>query len=1575
MCYLLFGLDLCISSFIFSYTKKTQLEHILLRPDTYIGSIERHNQNLWVLDNLSKRVVNRQVSYVPGLYKIFDEIIVNAADNKQRDPTMNRIEVTIAPSENMIRVWNNGNGIPIVMHQEHKVYVPELIFGHLLTGSNFDDKEEKTTGGRNGYGAKLANIFSRKFIIETADSSRGLRYKQVFENNMSRKGEPEISKFSGTDFTCVSFFPDLSRFHMDTLDQDIVSLMEKRVYDMAGTVISDGSKLNVHLNGQKIDIKSFQQYISLYDGVEAPCAFEKINDRWEIGVGMSDGSFQQVSFVNSICTSKGGTHVNYIADQITSKLVGIVKKKNKGQEVKPNQIKNHLAIYVNSLIVNPSFDSQTKENMTTKMSAFGSTCAVSEKMMKAVEKSGIIEAILNWAKFKQNAELKKKSGSKRSKVLGITKLDDANNAGTSKSRDCTLILTEGDSAKALAISGLSVVGRDFFGVFPLKGKLLNVREASHAQILKNEEIQNLVKILGLTFGKTYEDTSSLRYGHLMIMTDQDHDGSHIKGLLINFIHHFWPSLLKIDGFLQQFITPIVKCTKGKQELSFFTLPEYQQWKLENNDGKNWKIKYYKGLGTSTSQEAKEYFTNIDTHKIDFEWNGQSDDAIDMAFAKKRVDDRKMWLLGLEPGLHIDYDVDSISYDEFVNKELILFSHADNERSVPHFMDGFKPSQRKVIFGCFKRNLRNEIKVAQLAGYISEHAAYHHGEASLTQTIIGMAQNFVGSNNINLLSPCGQFGTRLMGGKDAASPRYVFTKLENIARSIFHPDDDPLLNFLDDDGQQIEPEYYVPVIPMALVNGSEGIGTGWSTSVPNYNPRDIIHNIRLMLRGERPQEMTPWYRGFGGEVLPKTGKDAGNFLVSGSADLVDDSTVVITELPVGKWTTDYKQMLESVMIGNTAAAEKKEDGSGGATVAAFVKDFKENHTDTSVLFTVTIPAEKIQEISQEKGGLQKKLKLDTSISTTNMNMFNSHGIIHKFENTVEIMDDFYRIRLQFYIKRKDYLLNKLTNEWEKLDNKVRFIQAVIQGSLVVSNRKKNELLLDLKKRNFRPFWDKIKAQEDQTAENEQDEEAIDNTNDLDKGYDYLLGMKLWSLTQEKVNELLRQRDEKQHELERLKSKTAEDLWKQDLDNLEVALDDFDAKFENSLQLDTKMSKKSQKDSRSKPNMASKSIKKIPSKTSKADDDDESGDDSMDFEEDDDFIVDDSDDEPSRSKKTKGKANSKVVASKTKPLSIKSSNTSKAPVNIKTLAPPSVTTSSNDLSVATTTTKAKAVKSTAEGRGTTTMKPIAPLSKAATIPSTTVTNDIVEENPYQTMSLLARLKLNSVSQSSLNPEIDVFKIHSNLSSSNATTSVPSTTTTTASSSSGKMSKSLSVGSKPAATKPRAKKTKKEDSEDEIDLDDFDSHDEESEDYSESEDSEDDFSSKAKKRSVGQKSVLGQIASISNVAPNKGVKRKPKGSQEVSSSNRILYSPGAHTPQPKKKSKSRMIPEAKILKKSKKIEDSEEEDEVDDDESVEEVVVKRTPKPSRARKTINYAKYEEDSEGSVDSDDESDAFVDSD
>nr|NVI79323.1 topoisomerase 2 [Cucujiformia] len=451
---------------------------------------------------------------------------VNAADNKQRDKKMDCIKIEIKQEENVISIYNNGKGIPVAMHKEENMYVPTMIFGHLLTSSNYNDEEEKVTGGRNGYGAKLCNIFSQKFTLETACKEYRKQFKQTWGDNMTKASEPKIKDFSGEDFTKVTFSPDLSKFKMDRLDDGIVALMSRRAFDIAAS--SKGVK--VFLNGTRLPIKGFKDYVELFTknkeddmGNPLKIIYEPCGERWEVAICLSpEGSFQQMSFVNSIATTKGGRHVDYVTDMIVKQLIETINKKNKGGvKVKPTQVKNHMWIFINCLIVNPSFDSQTKENMTLQVKSFGSKCTPSDKFLNAIAKSGIIEAVLTWAKLKEKTNLDKKGGSKKTKLKGIAKLEDANEAGSRNSLKCSLILTEGDSAKSLAVSGLGVIGRDYYGVFPLRGKLLNVREATHKQILENQEINNLIKILGLQYKKKYnspEEMKTLRYGKVMIMT-------------------------------------------------------------------------------------------------------------------------------------------------------------------------------------------------------------------------------------------------------------------------------------------------------------------------------------------------------------------------------------------------------------------------------------------------------------------------------------------------------------------------------------------------------------------------------------------------------------------------------------------------------------------------------------------------------------------------------------------------------------------------------------------------------------------------------------------------------------------------------------------------------------------------------------------------------------------------------------------------------------------------------------------------------------------------------------------------
>ena len=1125
---------------------------------------------------------------------------------------MKYIKVTIDKENNSISVKNGGKGIPIEIHKEYNIYVPQLIFGNLLTSSNYNDDIKKTTGGRNGYGAKLTNIFSKKFIVETADKKNGKIYKQIFSNNMLKVTEPEIKKYNKEDFTCITFQPDLQKFKMDKLDNDIISLFIKRVYDMSGVT---PKSVNVYYNEEKINIRNFQDYISMYtnaikdeDEEDAIIYYEQPNERWEIGMSLSESQFQQVSFVNSISTSKGGTHVNYVTDKIVQKILEVIQKKNKTLNIKPQHVKQHIWIFVNCLIENPAFDSQTKETLTTKKDEFGSSFDLSDKYVKQILNSGIIERCLRYAKTREEERCLKKLNGKNKKsvrLLGIEKLDDANLAGTRNSDKCTLILTEGDSAKSLAMAGIEVVGRDTFGCFPLRGKMLNVREAPPNKIAKNQEVQYLMKILGIRIGENYTDVKNLRYGSIMIMTDQDVDGSHIKGLIINFIHTFWPSLIKINGFLKQFITPIIKASKGNEIYSFYTLPEYKQWvEKRNKNIKGFKIKYYKGLGTSTSKEAQEYFSNIDKHRIYFDYTNDIDDeSIDMAFNKKKTEERKNWLMKFDPNSPpLDLDIDKISYQEFINRELVLFSLYDNQRSIPSLCDGLKPSERKILYGCFKRNLKDEVKVAQLIGYISEHSAYHHGEQSLASTIVGMSQNYVGTNNINLLMPIGQFGTRNLGGKDCASARYIYTSLNKVTRHIFNSNDFPLMNYIVEEGQKIEPNYYLPIIPMILVNGTEGIGTGWSTNVPCFNPREIIQNLKNKLNGGNFTKMHPWYKGFTGDIIEDSKKGNGSYIVNGKYywDEKDPNVLHIIEIPLKKWTRDYKNFLQGFMgieviedkdndkKGKKGKGKKNKNNDGNEEKSKekkkkpiILEDIKQNHSNNKVHFEIKFLPEFTEKFKENDALLIKTFGLQSTLSLTNMVLFDQNGKIKRYTSIEEILNIFYDLRLELYDKRKVYMLSILKKDLGILSNKVRFIKAVISEELILKNKKRAILVNELLDSGYDTMskLEKLrkKSKEEEEAEieivnqnlqneNEENEEENLKINDNKKSeikqkvpakeYDYLLTMPLWSLTFEKVEELLKQKEEKEKEFSDLEKTDREHLWMNDLDELLLALDKFE-----------------------------------------------------------------------------------------------------------------------------------------------------------------------------------------------------------------------------------------------------------------------------------------------------------------------------------------------------------------------------------------------------------------------------------
>jgi DNA topoisomerase II len=883
--------------------------------------------------------------------------------------------------------------------------------------------------------------------------------------------------------------------------------------------------------------------------------------------------FEQVSFANGICTFKGGKHVDYIVGQICRKIAALIEKKKK-LALSKNSIKvirEHMIVFLRCDVENPSFDSQTKDFLNTPSSAFGSACEVSDAFVEKLAKIGVMDAVCAISELREAKTAKKSDGKKTGSVRGIQNFMDANFAGGPKSKDCVLILCEGLSAMSGVVSGLSAADRNTVGIYPLRGKLLNVRGEQTAALTKNREITELKKIMALETGKEYgpeEVAKCLRYGKIMILTDSDVDGSHIKALCINLFHVEWPSLFRIPGFLSFMNTPILTARRAGKLLQFYNEGEYLTWKAETpNAGAGWAIKYFKGLGTSTAEEFKKYFA--DKKVVDFRYDygdepsrgwinaevcarleppNRDDDCIDKVFNKKRADERKLWLEAYDKTAYLNTSAPSVSYANFVDKELIHFSVYDCARSIPSMVDGLKVSQRKILFAAFKRKMTSEVKVAQFSGYVSEHACYHHGEVSLQGAIVNMAQTFVGSNNINLLEPRGQFGSRLQGGKDSASSRYIFTQLNPLARSLFPHVDDAVLTYTDDDGTLVEPEFYIPIIPFVLINGISGIGTGFSTSIPPYNPRDIVRYLKSYLKCasfcgdgcitaekmESSQTLTPFYEGFTGTI---TRLEKHKFLVRGVHSILNDTTVHITELPIDTWTSVY---LEKVMEPLMDAGVDK----SGAKTEPQIRNFVSNSTDKVVDIVVSFEAGRAAELADDiddngVSALEKLLKLTSTVSTSNIHLFDKHGKLRRYSGPEEIVDDFIEVRMSAYGLRKKSLLAEFARRAHKLSNRARYIQLVLDGGV------------DLRKKSNAAIDEMLEAA---------------GLARIEDSYDYLVQMPMRSVSRESVDKLLREKGELEADMASLDAAPLSQLWLADLAEFEAVYSEY-ATVRNTAQVST------------------------------------------------------------------------------------------------------------------------------------------------------------------------------------------------------------------------------------------------------------------------------------------------------------------------------------------------------------------------------------------------------------------------
>lgn len=1105
------------------YQKMDPVEHILARPDMYVGSTRSRKNEEYIAEPVDNtfRIFRSEIAFSPAILRIFVEPLSNAIDNVERSKKTKtpctKIAVNIDSETGQTSVWNDGDVVPIEIDEEEQCYNHSMIFGQLLTGSNYDDDEERIVSGRNGLGVKLCNVFSKSFKVRGFDPKTKKILTQEWKNNMRDTDGPEVhdSKLA-KGFTEVIWTPDFKQFNMKGYTQDIINLYTRYVVDAAML-----SKVPVYFNNSPVPVTSLLPYSRLYDTPtdESLAIRTKTCDV----VVTPSSEFQAISFVNGVYTRLGGKHVDAWSEAIFRPLVNKFNKKGKPQ-VNIRDVKQFFRLFVVATVDKPEYDGQDKN----KLESPDVPVSIQTKHINAIAKWTVCDQIQDIIRGKEIVVMKK-SERKRKGFTKIEGLDPANNAGTKFSKECTLIICEGLSAKTYAVAGIDKgvygkSGRDWFGIYPVRGKLLNVRNATPTSIAKNREVTDLIQAIGLRHGEDYTDDkvfSTLRYGKVMFMTDADVDGIHIEGLGLNLFHTLFPSLLERDEpYIVSMKTPIVRVFRPKVkggDLLFYDENKFREF--QSKQTKKFESKYYKGLGSSKSEDVPDTFG---TKMVEFINDEDTPLNMNKVFHKKYADMRKDWLSKYDHSKEISLDDVGETYQmgitDFVDGEMIKFSINDCKRSIPSGVDGFKESHRKILYAVKKRKLKysgKTLKVAQLGGYVAEHTNYHHGEQNLYDTITKMANEFPGSNNIPLLYRDGQFGTRGTGGKDSASARYIFTKMDMLTHLIFRDEDDVLLERVVDDGDIVEPKFYMPIIPMILVNGcTAGIGTGWSCTIPCYNPIDLIESIKVWLDNDGETmlededgtivslmpELTPWYRGFEGEISPSTN---GRFITYGICSTIKRDTVEVTELPVGMWTDNFKEKMEDHL--ETKA----------------IKTMKNYSTPKKAHFILTEAPEGI-ELNIDS------LKLHTYLSTSNMVLFNEKEQLRKYNTVDDLINDFCKLRYEYYIRRKEHQVKDLEQEARLLGNKERFIREVIDKTLNIMKVKEEIVIKTLEERGY-----------------DKDPKKVTEDGEEIGGYDYLLRMQIRTFTVEKVQKLKNDIESKLKELDALKKKSEKDLWLADL----------------------------------------------------------------------------------------------------------------------------------------------------------------------------------------------------------------------------------------------------------------------------------------------------------------------------------------------------------------------------------------------------------------------------------------------
>lgn len=1181
-------------------------EHVLLRPDMYVGSVDEADIYGIGFRNVPCKMAAEaepsehaaveagapapnpakvkaikptweSTKYVArmsqAIRKLIDEALTNALDNGFRDGSQRNIRTAIDRQSGACLVVNDGAGIPATKYEDTDKYSISVVFGQFLSGSNFGE-EDSYCGGRNGIGIACVNAFSKVFTVESACPASQTLFTQSWVDNMATEHPPSIKKFNGkVGYVRIYFQLDHQRLNTvlpeQGLSEEVMLALTSRVWDAAAC--SGLRKTNIYLATslppqtgfskfkglkelgkiiwQLLPVTNCKQYMQrlMPLGVECPTV---ATDTVSLNTGITamqlavtvvsnetaelleECGSRVVAFVNGIRCC-GGTHVKHVEARIVELVrqrVAVKLSKDNQIVVKPQAVIGRLMIVMACLCSKKAFTSQAKEVLSTPLKDLGFCWVPSNSFQTALlDKTSLVTDVIAVATEKQTAA-NQKSATNRSSTSRIEKYDPpAKGAG-----DKTLLVVEGVSAKAFATSGLQ--NRLRHGIYPLGGKLMNARSSSDLQISANKEIRDLCNILQLTPGCEYteEQVAKLPYNTLTILTDQDSDGIHILGLIVSFMHHSFPSLLRVrPDYVRRFFTPLVKAipTKGADPISFYSLKALKEWQDQTPADlrRQTEYRYFKGLGTSNSQEARECFVHEKRHTMTLRYTGEEcDKALETYFGKGHAEERKL-MIGDAYDItnQVDFAEPEITYTDVVQKDLVHFARYDTARSIPSLIDGCKIVIRKVMYYALCK-VKSRSKVAQVGAAVAAFTHYVHGESSVTESVVGIAQEHVGTNNLAYLLPSGQFGSRHLPPSKHSAVRYLHTEVQPIAFKMFRKEDADLLDYAHEEGHKVEPEYFVPVVPTILINGGCGIGTGYSTAIPCHNPLDVFAACKLIATDQSAElpEICPHWDGFTGDVIrTETGyTTVGRYTVNDEHDML-----TITELPVSKWIENYISWVKQMLM--TADDDKKRKRHSGSR--PLVLDIFNGSTEHHVHIELTTDPEVLRQLrAAGESTLLKTLQLYSHFSTNNMWGFDEKNKIVKIKDVREVVRMHSRVRLQLYATRLRHQIAIKREETEITGDTLRYVTMVVHRELLLFRevggaRLHEELEHDLVAHEFCP-------------------RALPPGGGPSFGY--LHSLPIRSLTAEKIAELAEKLERLRQELAVLENTTPQQLWCQELDEV-------------------------------------------------------------------------------------------------------------------------------------------------------------------------------------------------------------------------------------------------------------------------------------------------------------------------------------------------------------------------------------------------------------------------------------------